>query len=228
MIGGVQKTGIAPTVAACILGVLLLVVAGAVFGMFWCPLAGSFSNCPLDSASYLVRGALIAAGVLALGIGVGLALPDLLLRRRARRFASESPPGPALGPVSIPVARRAWLLVICVGVALALLVAMAVTPVPQSFTLHSVAIYDLQFDCPGVMIPSGSSVSFHWSAGGPTAFFVVGCSANREYYVGNGTSGSGSFVSTGGVYEFGSGCPGPSPCYPADVTGTYTGPLIPF
>jgi hypothetical protein len=124
--------------------------------------------------------------------------------------------------------RRFFVVGLCVSIAIATLVALILVPVPQTFMMHEVAIYDLQTTCRGIATTRGTTVSFHWTAGGPTDFFVPSCSANRLAYQANGTQGVEQFVSIGGVYEFGSGCPGPGPCYPAIVAGTYTGPLLPL
>ncbi len=101
-------------------------------------------------------------------------------------------------------------------------------PIPQSFTIGNAAIYDLQTVSPGIDTVAGTVVHFHWSTASPTVFFVVSCSAQQVPYEGNGTHGSGTFVSVGGVYEFGSSCAGPYTCYPARVEGTYSGPLLPL
>jgi len=112
------------------------------------------------------------------------------------------------------------------AIAVATLLVLVLVPVPQHFTMDGAAIYDLQTTCPGIPTTQGTSVTFHWSASGFTYFASVRCSENQVVYQANGTSGSGTFVSAGGVYEFGSLCPGPLPCYPATVTGSYTGPLL--
>lgn len=101
-------------------------------------------------------------------------------------------------------------------------------PIPMAFTLENAAIYDLQMICPGIDPVAGTVVHFHWSTSSPTVFFVVSCSAQQVAYEGNGTHGSGTFVSVGGMYEFGSSCAGPYTCYPAWVAGTYSGPLLPL
>jgi hypothetical protein len=101
-------------------------------------------------------------------------------------------------------------------------------PIPQAFTLENAAIYDLQTVCPGIDTVAGTAVHFQWSTAAPMIFFVVSCSAQQVAYEGNGTHGSGTFVSVGGVYEFGSSCAGPYTCYPARVVGTYSGPLLPI
>ena len=105
---------------------------------------------------------------------------------------------------------------------------LTLVPIPQAFTLQNAAIYDLQSSCPGIDTVVGTVVHFRWSTASPTVFFVVSCSAQQVAYEGTGTHGAGTFVSVGGVYEFGSGCGGPYPCYPARVDGTYSGPLLPL
>ncbi len=124
--------------------------------------------------------------------------------------------------------RRHLVVGISAGVVAATFLVLILLPVPRAFTMDGAAIYDLEPTCTGIATTSGTTVTFHWSAGGRTYFFVVSCSAGEVAYQSNGTQGSGSFVSTGGVYEFGSSCPGPGPCFPADVVGTYTGPLLPL
>ena len=117
-----------------------------------------------------------------------------------------------------------------VGVSAAIVVAtflvLVLVPVPQHFTMNGAAIYDPNTTCTGIYATQGTTVNFHWSAPSPITFFVVGCSINQVVYEGNGTSGSGAFVSTGSVYQFGAGCPGPVPCVPADVSGSFTSPLL--
>lgn len=98
-------------------------------------------------------------------------------------------------------------------------------PFPHTFSMSNVAIYDLDPDCTGISTLAGTSVSFVWHAPSFTGFAVVSCSTNQVPYEGGGTNGSGTFVSAGGVYEFGSLCP-EGPCAPADVVGTYTGAAL--
>ncbi len=115
---------------------------------------------------------------------------------------------------------------VSVGAALAAFLASITVPVPQHFSLHEAAIYDLATTCTGIDTTGGTTVSFRWSAPSPVYFFVVSCSANQVAYQANGTQGLGAFASLGGVYEFGASCPGSTPCVPADVSGSYTGPLL--
>jgi hypothetical protein len=122
--------------------------------------------------------------------------------------------------------RLRWLLagIGVVGVVTAL-VALAVIPVRQTFSFTNAAIYDPNESCAGLQPPSGVTVTFHWSAGNTTYFFVIGCSQSTIVYESYGTSGTGSFVARGDVYQFGSSCPS-GPCYPARVSGSFTAPLL--
>jgi hypothetical protein len=120
--------------------------------------------------------------------------------------------------------RRVLIAGVASAAAVATVVILAVVPVPQHFSTHGAAIYDLQ-PCSGIETTIGTSVTFHWSAPSPIYFFVVSCSASQVAYEGNGTDGSGSLVSVGGAYEFGASCP-EGTCVPADVSGSLTGPLL--
>jgi hypothetical protein len=125
--------------------------------------------------------------------------------------------------------RRIVGILIVVVVAVSVFLALVWLPVPQEFTIKGAAIYDPDNTCsPGVETTKGTTVSFHWSTPSPTVFFVVHCGAIYDVpYVGNGTSGSGSVVSAGGIYQFGASCP-EGPCVTADVSGSFTGPLLPL
>jgi hypothetical protein len=112
-----------------------------------------------------------------------------------------------------------------VGVAVAIFLFSVLVPVPHSFSMNGVAISDAYRSCTGIGIAQGGAVSFHWSAPSAIVFFVVSCSANQVAYEGNGTSGSGTFVSLGGTYMFGAGCT-VAACVLANVSGTYFGPLL--
>jgi hypothetical protein len=125
--------------------------------------------------------------------------------------------------------RRRFVVVgAAVAIAVAVFLLLVLVPVPQHFTMMNAAIYDPNTSCTGIDTTKGTTISFRWSAPSFTYFFVVSCSANEEVYSANGTSGSGSLVSVGGVYQFGGSCPNESFCVPADVSGTYTGPLLPL
>jgi len=123
--------------------------------------------------------------------------------------------------------KRRWFLVtgLAAGTAIAVFLFLVLVPVPQHFTMHGAAIYDPNWSCTGIDTTKGTTVSFSWSAPSPIVFFVVSCTANDVAFEGNGTSGSGSFVSVGGVYQFGASCP-EGPCVAADVSGSFTGPLL--
>lgn len=105
---------------------------------------------------------------------------------------------------------------------------LTIVPLHQSFTMHDVAVYDLEMTCSGIDTVKGTSVHFQWWAASTISFGAWSCSANRIVYDESGTNGSGAFTSIGGVYEFGTVCPpvGPPPCVAANVSGTYTGPLL--
>jgi len=130
--------------------------------------------------------------------------------------------------------RRRLLIIGIVGlVAISSVAALALIPIRQHFTMTGTAIYDPNTACSGfpkvgcsvVDTTQGTSLIFHWSAPSPIVFFVVGISANQVAYEGNGTSGSGSLVSAGGFYQFGASCP-EGPCVTAEVSGSYTGPIL--
>ena len=110
--------------------------------------------------------------------------------------------------------------------AIATLLVLVLVPVPQHFSMSGAAIYDPNISCTGIDTTKGTGISFHWSAASFTYFFIVSCSANEEVYAANGTSGSGSLVSLGGIYQFGGSCTNQNFCVPADVSGTFTGPLL--
>lgn len=107
---------------------------------------------------------------------------------------------------------------------------LAVAPIHQSFRMHGAEVWDLENSCSGIDSAKGTLVSFHWSAATSISFGAWSCSADRIVYQENGTNGLGAFISEGGLYSFGAICPspGPPPCVPADVYGTYTGPLLPL
>lgn len=122
--------------------------------------------------------------------------------------------------------RRRFVIGISVGVAVATFLVLTLVPIPHTFSLQGAVIPDV-YSCTGLAPAQGTTVSFHWSAGGITYFGVVSCSSGQVVYRANGTQGSGAFVSDGGMYDFGSLCPS-GPCNPSDVAGTYTGPLLPL
>jgi hypothetical protein len=122
--------------------------------------------------------------------------------------------------------RRLLILGIATAIAVATFLALVLVPVPQHFSMHSAAIYDLQTNCGGIFATRGTTVNFQWSAQSAIQFLVLSCSANKITYEANGTSGSGAFASSGSAYEFGAGCSGSGPCVRADVLGSFTGPLL--
>lgn len=215
-------------VAPLTVGVAFIWLALSLFGS-GCSVApaSSFSPCVLTGSEYAFRAALLAAGVIALGLGVGLVTQVVVERRRSGRHGAR--PKASRSPVdrSAPTSRRMGITAIAVGVAAVTVVVLVLVPVPQGFTVHNGAIYDVEVRCTGLDTVPGTTVSFDWSAPSFTHFAVVSCSGNQAGYRGNGTSGSGSFVSGGGIYEFGAVCVGVGPCIKANVSGTYTAPFIP-
>jgi hypothetical protein len=121
--------------------------------------------------------------------------------------------------------RRIWVAAIVALAGVVALVVLATVPVRQTFAFANAAIYDPAASCSGIQFPSGVTITFHWSAANTTYFFVIGCSGSTIVYESYGTAGTGSFVAHGDVYDFGSGC-ATGPCYPAQVSGSYTAPLI--
>ena len=135
--------------------------------------------------------------------------------------------GPALSAEGQPRRRTALTAGIAVGVAAGVVAALVLLPVPQSFSIHDAAIYDPNVVCAGIDTSPGAVVHFRRTAASPHNIFVVSSSAQDVADEGNGTDGSGSFVSVGGVYQFGAACP-EGPCITADVTGTFTAPVLPL
>ena len=116
-------------------------------------------------------------------------------------------------------------------VAVSILLLLFVMPIPHRFSITESASEDL-YQCEGrttISIPSGDEVTFDWSTPSNVSFGVWNCTAGYVFLEQNGTNGAGSFVSTGGAYGFTSLCGGYFPsCPPANVTGTYSGPLLKF
>ncbi len=121
--------------------------------------------------------------------------------------------------------RRILIVGVSASVGVAILLILVLVPVPQHFSVDGAAIYDLQTTCTGIDTTQGTTVSLHWSTPSTTYFAVVSCSLNQVAYEANGTQGSTTFTSVGGVYEFGALCP-EGPCIAAHVSGDYTGPLL--
>jgi hypothetical protein len=210
-------------------GVVFIVVAYLITEFpldAYCTNSSLLPSCGLTAGDYLVRTVLIVLGGLGLATGLGVLVSKTQATLRTGISGNgQIPVTSALFRTGLQK-RPALVVLVSVGIATAALLALMLVPVSQQFSLRGVAIYDLQFSCPGIDTTRGTTVYFHWSAASPTSFFVVSCSLNQVVYSGNGSQGWGSFVSAGGVYEFGSGCPGPGPCYPADVSGSYTEPLL--
>ncbi len=103
-----------------------------------------------------------------------------------------------------------------------------VMPVSHGFSVRAAYLGPLD-RCPSflsVSVPAGETVAYRWSAPSDVSFAIWDCATGERSVEQNGTSGSGSFVSNGGTFGFASlgGYGGVTP--PANVTGTYTGPLL--
>jgi hypothetical protein len=123
-----------------------------------------------------------------------------------------------------PRGRAAWVLIGAVSIAVVVLFVVLV-PFPHPFAISN-ATHGPLSSCSGLRVPGGSYVSFTWSTAKSSVFGVWSCSSGAVVYQGNGTSGSGSFSSAGGVYSFGTECT--FSCSPANVTGEVYHPLMPL
>lgn len=113
-------------------------------------------------------------------------------------------------------------------VLLAVLATLALAPIHESFTMHDLKIRDAEATCSGIDTVKGTTVSFQWWAASNVTFGAWSCSANALAYSATGTNGSGSLVSHGGLYEFGTACaPAGNPtCVGSNITGSYSGPFL--
>jgi len=109
-----------------------------------------------------------------------------------------------------------------------LIVGLTLVPVPRQFDMHGAWVPDLASTCTGIDTLAGTLISFHWSDPVNVTFGVWSCRTNYIGFEAYGTSGTGSIVSEGGVYEFGPSCgTGLNAfCRPANVTGNYTSPWL--
>jgi hypothetical protein len=121
--------------------------------------------------------------------------------------------------------RRVKIVSVAGAIAVATFLVLVLVPVPRHFAMRNVSVSDDEVGCTGFLTSRGTTVSFQWSAPSYISFGAWSCSANWIVYCGNGTNGSDSFVSQGGVYEFGAIC-GYGYCLAANVAGSYTGPLL--
>jgi hypothetical protein len=208
-------------------GIVLLVVAvvsGASSYLLDCNSPGFFVCGPMSLLAFQLRDGLAIAGIFAVSLSLGL--------HYRRRIGAEGPfpVRPAVSSEGVPPRRRDRLrthaIAISVIIALALSSALAVIPVSQPFVIRGAAIYDLEPSCGGIDTQAGTLVSFQWNAPSNTTFIVLSCSTGW-YTWESGTAGAGSFVSSGGLYEFGAGCPS-GPCVPVNVEGRYVGPILPL
>lgn len=121
--------------------------------------------------------------------------------------------------------RRALLLAISVGVVSSAVVGLLLVPVPRPFAFRGTLVTGFAGSCPGLETADGASVAYSWVAPVSVQFSVVSCATNALVSLSVGVHGSGSFVSTGGVYRFGTDCPS-GPCVAANVSGTISEPIL--
>jgi len=131
--------------------------------------------------------------------------------------------------------RQAMIVGLTVAIAAVITLALAVLPIPQQFNMTGAVVDNPDPLCTGIFAAQGTTVNFDWSSGGVIITFIaLDCSTSLSVYDATGTNGSGSFVSTGAVYQFGSLCsdyveqPIGSGCHTADVTGNYSSPIAVF
>jgi len=133
---------------------------------------------------------------------------------------------------------RKRLIVLLVSGGIATIILLFVAPMPQHFA-YSGATFGIgaNIGCGGIDTTAGTPITFSWSAPGNVSFGVWSCSSHPipggasfsydRVFNETGTSGSGTVTSHGGWYFFGAVCWGLPPCFPARVSGTYYGPIIP-
>lgn len=152
----------------------------------------------------------------------GYAVGEFKRNRRIGKCPSKS---------MLPKRRRILAIGIAVGIAVAVFLSLVLVPVPQHFAISGAEIPDM-YTCGGIFAiketTKGTGIAFQWNSAASTCFIVVSCSANQIVYEANGTDGSGYLASVGGDYLFGATCGGPGYCVTADVSGYYTGPLLPL
>lgn len=129
----------------------------------------------------------------------------------------------------LPSKDRTAIVVLVGLIVVASVLLLFAVPVSHGFSVRAAYLGPLD-QCPAflaVTIPKAASASFHWTTPSLVEFGVWNCASGERIVYENGTSGSGSFTSSGGSYGFSSICGyGGYPCPPANVTGTYDGPLF--
>jgi len=189
-----------------------------------CDAPGFWVCGPMDLLDYQIRAGLVILSILLFAVVIGLALVGGTHPGNSTRTVYRlGRPRPILFRSKF---RQVWGLVLSLSIAAGLCAILVLLPISQSFTMTNAAIYDLELTCGGIDPIAGTVVTFHWSAPSAIEFIVLSCSAN-SYISQEGSSGSGSFVATGGLYQFGEACPGPGPCPTATVSGSYVGPILP-
>jgi hypothetical protein len=192
-----------------------------------CWVSGPFSTCPLSESEYILRDVLLAVGGLATTIRLGFLVP----LRVHNPEAKWRPHGPGVRRPdfvdTLSGKRRTLSRLVAAEIVVAVLLELALVSVPQEYTMHEGAVHDLELTYSGIDTTQGTGRSFHSSAPVNISLGAWSCSADRIVCWGNGAGGSDGLVSQGGVYEFGTICPGTGPCWPANVTGTYANPILP-
>jgi hypothetical protein len=180
---------------------------------------------PINLAGYQLRDGLIIASILLLSLAIGMTVQS------DARSAGYRADGTGSNDPRVKTDRthfyRYHAAIVSVLVAVGVITVLVTVPVPQPFQMHDAAIYDLEPTCGGIDPRWGTEVTFHWSAESSIEFIVLSCGAG-SFINQVGTSGGGSFTAAGGLYEFGSACPGSVPCVSANVTGTYVGAILPL
>ncbi len=188
-----------------------------------CSSPGLFVCGPMSLMAFQSRDSLAIVGIVSIAVSVGL-------RYRVGKQAANPPSRSATGtsydgPTRPRQFVRAHAFILCPLLAAALCFGLVLVPVPQPFIMLNTAVYDLE-PCGGIYTEAGTVVSVQWSAPSNTTLLILSCSSDW-YTSQSGTSGSGSFVSSGGLYEFGASCPS-GPCVLANVQGRYIGPILPM
>ena len=112
---------------------------------------------------------------------------------------------------------------IAVGIAAAVLISLALVPIPHSFS-GSLSSALIILSEQSLTFPDGSSVSFSWSTtNGDTVAFDLVNSAGTTVYSETASSGSYSFVANGNAYLFEARSIASAT---VQFSGTYSIPLI--
>ena len=135
--------------------------------------------------------------------------------------------------------RRFAILVGSIGAVCQVLLIAFLIPIPHTFALRDVGVYDGGPFTPGpcfdgFFIPEGAYVEGHWTAPEPVRFYIVECTDGGALwwttasvqYTSSGASGSFSFFSDGRPYEFGAAAPVVTDVLRANVSAVYFIPSL--